>query len=298
MKRSLTLLLSLVLLCGATSMPLALEHSLIDRVAVVAKVGAPAASAALLILENITFGRITDADLEVKVGLTPGQLRSPNFQLPSVRAYALRRIGESNLPEAMEFLQGITPDDVGSEACCTALRSALQIAVRQAQFNRLPDELAKIRFLEDTTSERSAANWWAADELCERGSYRSLPFVTAVIRRSYSLPQDIKPEEVFCEGRMSIIANQPDRIRALGSFLTSKHLTVGQNVSNDRRLIQWAIDRLHQMKSPRADAELQRYQKEIEAELEKLPESADRHQEFLLSIRRSLDQSPWVPRRK
>jgi hypothetical protein len=124
--------------------------------------------------------------------------------------------------------------------------------------NRIPDEPAKVGFLEDITHEKSAAAWWAVNELCERGSYRSLAFIREHIRRAYSLPEDAKQQSEFCEARIRVVSRNPDRIKALGSFLS-----VSEGVT-DTDLVGWAIRKLQAMKSARADAELKRYAKEID----------------------------------
>ena len=49
----------------------------------------------------------------------------------------------------------------------------------------------------------------------------------------------------------------------IGSRLWDLFLTVS-NGTNDPQILGWAINQLHTMKSPRADAELERYAREIE----------------------------------
>src|SRR5260370_6598717 len=55
------------------------------------------------------------AGAETQVGLSPGQLRQPMFADASLRAYALQKLGECDLDEALEFLQDLQRDDLGQD---------------------------------------------------------------------------------------------------------------------------------------------------------------------------------------
>jgi hypothetical protein len=220
-------------------------------------VESPARFAALEILERVAEGRMDGAspELEVQMGLKPELLRSPWFKDGSVRAYAIRRIGEVDLPEALTYLQHLKKTDLERDTTGMVWPAA-QIALRQAQLNRIPDEPGKVLFLENTTGEQSAAASWAVNELCESGSYRSLGFIRESIRKRN--PSRASEDTAFCEARMAVVSRNPDRIKALGSLLT-----VSEGAT-DPILINWAIIKLEAMKSPRADAELERYSKEID----------------------------------
>ena len=151
--------------------------------------------------------------------------------------------------------------------------------------NRIGDEPAKIRFLEDATGERSSAASWAVEELCNRGSYQSLPFIRKHIRQAYSLKQDLEHENRFCEDRMNVLSRNPDRIRALGSVLRV------DSAFTDPELIGWVINELHGMKSARANAELERYLNEIDS----LPENSSLKHGLAskrLQVRTVLEQHP------
>jgi hypothetical protein len=196
------------------------------------------------------------SDIETQVGLTKGQLRAPSYKDSSVRIYALRKLGNVDLPEALNYLRGLTRQDLGPDTN-EMIWANVQIAVREAQVNRIQDESAKIRFLEETCGEKSAAASWAVDELCERGSYNSLGYIRESIRKR-NPTADGERQIAFCEARMAIISRDPDPVRALGSFLTVK------NGVTDSELIGWAINKLGSMKSAKAEAERQRYADEIE----------------------------------
>src|SRR5579871_3158350 len=76
---------------------------------------------------------------------------------------------------------------------------AAQVALRQAQLNGVPDESGRIRFLESTTGEKSAAAWWAVQVPCDQGRQEALPFIRDHIRRVYSLTRDVEQAITFCE---------------------------------------------------------------------------------------------------
>jgi hypothetical protein len=261
MKQLQVLLLTTVGICMATTPdPLGFPYSLLDRVGDAAKAGVATRASALEILERVAEGRMEGGspDLEVQVGLKSGQLRGPEFRGYELRSYAFRRIGELDLPEALTYLQNLKESDIGPDTS-GQIRSAAQIALLQAQVNRIPDQQAKIRFLEEATSGKGAGVHWAVDELCNLGSYQSLPLIRARIHRLLSLPQDIEHENGFCEARMGVVSRDPDRVRALGAVLRVN------GGGTDPQLTGWAIGQLRAMRSERADAELERYAKEIDA---------------------------------
>jgi hypothetical protein len=255
-----------VWLCSATKPPaFYFEHLLLDRVSAQAKVGSATRTVALEALERVAEGRLDTAapDTELKMGLKPNELRTQWFKDGSVRAYALQKIAETDLPEALEYLQNLKSTDIEPDSTGMVWPMA-QMALRLAQLNRIPDEPAKIRFLEDTTTEHTAAARWAVNELCERGSYKSLGFIRASVRSRNSTPTG-DHEIAFCEARMEVISRNADPIKALASLL---HVTNGVT---DPELLGWAINKLRAMKSPEAEAEVQRYADEIEALPDKSP---------------------------
>jgi hypothetical protein len=222
MRHAAAFLIITVSACLALTLPpFFFECSLVDRVAVSARVGNPVALVALGMLERVAEGRVAglSPEVEVQVGLQPGQLHKPEFKDEGVRSHALRRIGEVDLPEALAYLQNLKKGDIQPDVSGRMWSSA-QIALRQGQVNRIPDETGKISFLEGVTSDRaSAAAGWAVQELCNRGSNRSLGFISGSIRRRDSTPRGLV-DVSFCEAPMAIISRDPDRSRALGSFLS------------------------------------------------------------------------------
>jgi hypothetical protein len=243
---------------GTTPAPFYAECLLLDRVRDVAASAAPARSDAIQILELVALGKMDAgaSELEARVGLGPGQLRGSAFKDSTVRSHAMRNLGKLDIPDALTFLTNLTQSDVSPDDSGMVWPSA-QIALREAQLIRIPAGTARTRFLEDITTERTPAASWAVEELCEDGSYRSLGFVRQSIRRTNPTPRGEK-EIAYCEARMAVLSRNPDPVKAVGSFLS-----VGSGVT-DIELIGWAISKLQAMKSQKADAELDRYAKEID----------------------------------
>ena len=79
-------------------------------------------------------------------------------------------------------------------------------------------------------------------------------------------------EIAFCEARIQIVRRNPDRIKALASVLTL------DNVAEDTRLKLWAICQLNEMHLAEADAELDRFARDIS----KLPEQSKMRQRMSL----------------
>ena len=254
------LLLSGASRCLATTpFPGQAECGVLERVAAAAAAQPSMRTAALEVLERITEARMAGAatDLEVKVGLRAGLLHDANFEYYSVRSCAVRDIAKLDLPEALTYLESLKKAQFGPDFG-RAIWSSAQVALREAQFNRLPDEPARIRFLEDTTSDKSASGWWAVNELCDRGSYQSLPYIRAHVTSAYSSDRDISEAIGFCEERMNVIARNPNTVKALGSVLA-----VDSGVTN-ARLLAWAINQLRAIDSLGANAELERFADEVD----------------------------------
>jgi len=126
----------------------------------------------------------------------------------------------------------------------------------------------QIVFLEAEMNGRSgaAAGRWAIEELCDRGSVGSLPRVTEIIKGLYS---GVGGDEIiaYCRARMEIVGRNPDRAQALGSGLRI------DAPFEDRQVMDWAIFQLFGMRSPVADAILDRYAEEVERRFPDIPSS-------------------------
>jgi hypothetical protein len=234
-------------------------------------------------------------ELETRVGLKAGELREPDFKEPEVRACALRKIGETALDEAVDFLTKLKADDLGRDPSQT-IWPAAQIALRDAQLRRIKDPTMMTEFLERTVTERhdaisnSAVTGWAVNELCERGAESSLPVIEESIRGARS-GQYAAEEVAFCRARIRVVRSNPDRAKALGSALVAS-ISAG---SAEPRLVTWVIYQLNSMHSPSADAQLDRFAREVGdlpgASPTKLRLSAYRQQILDLQSRRAKGSS-------
>ncbi len=263
MRHSVAVILGLALIAEAREpTPFQHECAQLDRIAETG--GDPLrASVALEVLQRIAEARMNDAppDIEAQLDLSPGELRGSNWTYYSVRVCAFRAIGRLGSGEALTYLQNLKrtdllPDGTGQ------IWPAAQIGLHEALLLRLPDEVAKVKFLEDTLTlphdrwSNSQVSSWAVDELCNRGSARSLGAISASIRSRD--PSSRGEEDIaFCVSRIDVVSRSSDRVQALGGCLSVA------NGPYEPRLIRWAIYQLRDMKSAWADAELKRYSDEI-----------------------------------
>lgn len=162
------------------------------------------------------------------------------------------------MPEALAYLQNLRPSDLPPDSTQSVWREA-QVALTEALMNRVPDEPGKTEVLENAIVQGSPANAWAVQQLCDRGSYVSLTLVEGYLRSRYSDPRTFSRLYGFCKAQIEVLSRNPDRVVALGSVLTVA------NGFGNADLIGWAINKLAEMKSPAAYAELKRYMNEIDA---------------------------------
>jgi hypothetical protein len=245
---------------ASTPVPYAGHCAVLDRVAVAA--GNPRTrSAAIDSLEKVALGRAESigAESEAALGEKAGIFETEGFKDPTARACALRSIGRTALDEAVDFLTKLVPGDLGPDPSQTVWPAA-QIALRDARFRRITDPYMKIEFLEGILTGmrdgRGPVAAWAVDELCDRGARRSLPVIYKSIRSRLNGQRD-EEEIEFCEARIRVVMSNPDRVKALASVLT-----VGDESANTR-LVGWAVNELNSMQTPAADAELDRFAREI-----------------------------------
>lgn len=272
------------LLCQA-SVPLNTSQFLVlDRLARLIGPPSQTARAALELLELVAKGRTDEipAGSETLVGLAPAQLHQPAYAQASVRAYALRKIGEANTHEALDFLQNLKQADLAPDSGLQVWPAA-QVALRNALLNKIVDPHSKIEFLEATLTEphdaisNSAIGHWAVEQLCDRGSMGSIPAIQRSLRYMWTGARG-EEEIAYCEARIQILSSNPDRAKALGSILRMDNAEVSD------RLTRWAIFQLDSMNSPTADAELDRFSNEMGKLREGSPAYA-RYWEFKEMIR-------------
>jgi hypothetical protein len=217
---------------------------------------------AIGLLENIAahrFGLTDDAVLArigINVDISAGQRLSMGESI--VRARALEKLGRSGLDAAVDFLSGLTKENLGPDDTGQVWPAA-QVALQRCLFTRIADPQSQIDFLE-ATAKRFYGNVgsWATEELCNRGVQSSLPIVRSSIQKRN--PSPYSDEEIaFCEARMALLSKAANRVQALSSALR-----VGR-VSSEPKLSRWAAYQLVELGSPEADRELDRFGREVAA---------------------------------
>jgi hypothetical protein len=252
--------------CGAlglatTPAPYSGHCAVLDRVSAAA-VGAGTRAIAIETLERLAMGNAGSVgpDADGALGLAPGTLEREGFSDPPVRACALRSIGRTGLDEAVDFLANLTQADFRQDPSQRVWPTA-QVALRDAQMRRIQDPQRRIEFLEGILASmpdgRGSLAAWAVDELCNRGAQTSLPVIQRAIRSAWSGQYGLDEIE-FCEARIRVVTTNPDRAGAIGSVLT-----VANGTAN-ARLVGWAANELNSMQTPAADAELDRFAREID----------------------------------
>ena len=222
------------------------ELRLIEKLAASVKRN-PSSSANIGALERIAEGKpetiesrvLTDAS----VGL--GSVQVESLKRPAVRAYALRNLADTGI--ALSYLSNLREEDLGTDdtgEIWPAARSALQ----RALFLQITDPQQRIEFLEKAV-EGSPGQTWALDELCDHNVLLSLPKIREAIKNRNPF-QSGEDEIAFCEGRMAVLARDPDRTKALGSVLQ-----VGDSRAS-MQMIRWAIDQLDRLNTAESNQKL------------------------------------------
>jgi len=255
----------------------------LDRVASIAASQPETRATAVDVLEKIALDRASSisAEAERQVGSAQDELHDGGFHAPEVRACALRAIGGTGLPEALDFLKGLMPDDFATDTT-QQIWPAAETALRDATLRGIQDPQLQIEFLEHTATEmaHSGTGIWAFNELCNRGSLGSLVTIQKAIRETWSGHYG-EDETAFCEARIRVLYGKPDRAKALGAVLSV------ETSADNARLTTWALGELRSMHSSAADAELVRFANEID----KLPADSTTKGRLLL-FRRGIATTP------
>ena len=255
-RANLFLILNIAALCRANEpSPYFREFARLDRIFALTGSHSQTGAMALELLQLVALGRTSavPAGAETKVGLAPGELQQAIFAEASVRVYALQRIGECDLPEALEFLKNLKRVDLGEDTTQMIWPNS-RVALTNALLHRIRDPEARTEFLVNALKQgegRGLVVHWASQQLCDQGTSTALPLIGRSIRNNWPGPHG-EEELAFCESRIKVVARDPDRVKALGSVLTL------DNPGSDR-LIRWAVAQLDSMHSPSADAELDRF---------------------------------------
>ena len=271
--RSITLL-GFIVIASSVASPASAQtdagqRRVLDAVFNAAKPPAQNSRIALTLLEYIALGRTNRIEdgWERSVGRRDGELKDPVFENYALRGYAFRKIGECELPEALEFLTRLRRSDVQGEQA-DYLWNESQVGLTLAHLLRTPDPAQKVETLK--AALKTPASTWAMEELCNQGVLSALPDIQSLMR-SYWSGERGKDFAAFCEDRMRVIARDPDRVKALSSVLGSfMRMT---NTYEDRRLLDWAITQMEFVGSEEAERALASFQAEVDAILKSDPQA-------------------------
>ena len=266
MKRTLKFLVCFALptLCLASKPdPRTAYCGVLDPLAKLAASRAQNGAFALGALERVALDHAEEIapDAAEKAGLPQFYLQDGQLRALEARECAIQKIGETALPEAVDFLKTLDQADLGTdEQTVMLLRVMGHGAIRIATLRQIQDPERQIEYLERTATEFSGTDVGAsaADQLCERASLGSLP----IVRKAFTgVWGDQRDEEYtrFCEDRVLTVYGKPDRAKALGEVLDM------QTSADNPQLTTWAIEQLKLMHSPAADGELKRFLSEIDS---------------------------------
>ncbi len=217
--------------------------------------------AALETMEVVAEGKSIDVILAAaqRAGLQAYFTKDLQFRDTdySVRAFAMEMIGRTGLPEALDYLSAVTPEQLGRDDSRT-IYPASKVGLYKALLQRDTDPERQIVFLEAqlTSAPVGQVALWAQEELCDRGSVASIDMIQRFIK---GLDSSSRGEEkvAFCRRRVDVVQSNPNRAVALGSVLRAD-ATVG-----DERILRWAIYQLLALRNDDADAVLDRYATEV-----------------------------------
>jgi hypothetical protein len=185
----------------------------------------------------------------------------PYLLVPTVRAYALGRLGETGLADVESFLENLGPTELENDRT-GQVRPAARIAYWDCRVRRLgkgdqaANVLEAVLFEQRDARSDGAVRSWAANELCSRGARESLPLIRQSIKSRNSL-KDGDDEIRFCEVRIDILTRFATRQDALTAALRMV------DDFQDFRIKRWAIEGLLKLRSPQADAALLQYANEL-----------------------------------
>lgn len=250
----------------ATTIVDAREFLLLDQLSAKASGRSDASQLALDLLQLIALGRMSDVSLEQleKIGLAASSdtvpLRKGAFIEATFRAVAFREISTTGLDSSFDFLTKLKRSDLVSDPT-GYVWTAAQIALSNAQLNKISDNHLRVEFLEALAIPRTPSGNWAVEQLCDSGTISSLSITRAFFKEVSKGSEGYGEEKSrFCEARMQVVFSNPDRVTALGSVLKA-----GESFSESVQLKKWAVQQLGEMDSPAADSELKRFQKQVRA---------------------------------
>jgi hypothetical protein len=162
------------------------------------------------------------------------------------------------------------------------LRVAGHGTIRIATLRQIQEPQAQIEYLERTAEEMAGSGLgaWAANELCDRASLNSMSVIERAFREAWT-GQYGEDQITFCKSSIFTLYGKPHRAKALGAVLNVETSPEKEQLTN------WAIHQLAQMHSPATDAELARFEKEIDT----LPATSSL-KDRLLPLRMAIPNAP------
>ncbi len=225
-------------------------------------------------------GSAIGPSVEQELGLPEGYAPKSAINLPVTRSCAIRSLGRTGLPEAVEFLKTITLADAGSDP--HVIWPSVQIALREAVLTGIRSPQDRAVFLEGVLKEHHdnvsnvAVNNWAIVKICDEGLIDAWPTARGWLERMWGSDPGGQDEIRDLEARLQIASRDSNRARAIGSAFDSFVQLAGTN--EGQRLLEWAVDTLADMHTAGADAELDRIYTQLQDGLKQFPDDVPARQ--------------------
>jgi len=219
-------------------------------------------------------GSVIEPSAEKELALPPDYAPKSAISSPETRSCAIRSLGKTGLPEAVEFLKTMTPADSGADPA-HVIWHAVQIALREAALTGIRSPQDRAVFLEGVLKEHHdnasniAVNNWAIVKICDEGLTDAWPTARSKLKQMWEGDTRGEDEIRHLEARIQIAARDPNRARALGSVFDS--FVQMESTGEGHMRLQWAVETLDAMHTADADAELDRIYAQLQDSLKQFP---------------------------
>jgi len=192
---------------------------------------------------------------------------SPNEQ--RCKGYAFEAMGHLGVLEAVPYLDSFVAADFEERGDYQTF-GAVRFAFYDTLLAQISTQEEKVRFFQDSLEEEVGyAASWAANRVCNTGLLVVLPAVRHHLIEGNSSGGE--EDARFCEARMRALEQDPDRVSAVAAILQIPEEPA------DTKLMQWALWELMAMKLPRANEQLERFEREVLA----LPETSPQYRTLI-----------------
>jgi hypothetical protein len=225
-------------------------------------------------------GSPIEPSVEKELALPQGYTPKSALNLPVIRSCAIRSLGKTGLPEAVEFLKSITLADAGADP--HVIWTSVQIALREAVLTGIHSPHDRAVFLEGVLREHHdnvsnvAVNNWAITTISDEGLSEAWPTGRNWLKKMWGGDPGGEDEIRDLEARVQIAARDTNRVRALGSVFDSFVQMAGNR--EGYRLLDWAVGTLIGMHTAEADAELDRIYAQLQDGLKQFPDDVPARQ--------------------